>query len=345
MKRLTHLLETSLLLLLLLYSIVGCAQSGNLSASTVSSSSLPALTLTLSQTQTPKVVPGTMTTPALVTSTSQVIVSSPTQTMVSTPTISTPTIVSSPKAPQTPPKIIWSKPATPINLTIDSSAGRANYTVSGTQVSGYFYKPQGTGPFPAVLVLHGRAGLQDAQRLYASWLASQGNVAFAPDYFAPIGMSAASWAGTDYAKYTDQIRELLGRGLEALKSLSYVDSNNLEVVGFSLGGYYAFILATREDVKSIVSYYGAYVGTPLDQTPCTYTPAEIINQLKAPVLMFHGDKDELVPIAKADTMNNLIKGAGKSCDYVVYSGAGHAFGEPYVAMSKEKVLAFFKVKQ
>jgi dienelactone hydrolase len=83
----------------------------------------------------------------------------------------------------------------------------------------------------------------------ASWLATQGYIAFAPEYFTPIGVAGGTWTGPSYRHYTGQIRQILGDGLEVLKSLSYVDSTHLGAMGFSLGGYYAAILGTRADVN------------------------------------------------------------------------------------------------
>jgi len=122
----------------------------------------------------------------------------------------------------TPETIVWTKPSAPVTLTVDAATNKATYNSGGTQVSGYFYRPQGAGPFPAMLVLHGKGGLNEATKQYASWLATQGYVAFAPDYLTPIGIAPGAWAGADYGKHTDRIREDLGQGLEALKSLSYV---------------------------------------------------------------------------------------------------------------------------
>ncbi len=210
-----------------------------------------------------------------------------------------------------------------------------------------FYRPQGAGPFPAVLVLHGKSGLTSASQAYASWLATQGYVALAPDYFAPINMPAGTWTGSDYGKYTDRIREDLGQGLESLKSLSYVIPDRIGVVGHSLGGFFAFVLATRDDLKGIVSYYGAY-------QPQAVAPRYplIIAQMKAPVLMFHGDADTSVPIEQANTARDWLISNGKQFEYILYPGVGHALDLPRASTyhanatldAQQRGLAFLSAK-
>jgi len=151
-----------------------------------------------------------------------------TTTTTTSPTTPTPT----PTTPSTTPaptlaSIVWTTPAEPVTLTVDTAANRATYRSGGVEISGYFYKPSGRGPFPALLVLHGKSGLGTSIRDRTSWFAAKGYVAFAPNYFAPVGMTAEKFNVSFYKNNVDQVREILGQGLEALKSLSYVDSNHL----------------------------------------------------------------------------------------------------------------------
>jgi carboxymethylenebutenolidase len=252
--------------------------------------------------------------------------------------------------------IVWTAPSNLITLTVDESTNRATYQSGGVQISAYFYKPAGFGPFPAILMLHGKDGLQEHQRSYASWLAKQGYVVLAPDYLTPVGIASQAWTISDCGKYTDRIREIQGDGLESLKSLTYVDSNRIGVVGFSLGGYYAFILATRDDVKGIVSYYGAYFFSapykPENDRLVRYKFIDIVTQIKTPVLMFHGDADALVPISTADAVHGLLDSSNKLNEYYVYSGVGHAFNiqgastynTQATADSQQRALVFLEAK-
>ncbi len=272
----------------------------------------------------------------------------PAGTPITTPAPPSTTPTAKPPATPTPVPIVWARPGAPVTLTVDAAANSATYKSGAVDVSGYFYKPSGTGPFPAVLVLHGKSGQPKSPPPEVQWLATQGYVALAPDYFTPIGMTAEKFDVSFYLNNVDQAREVLGQGLEALKSLPYVSPGRIGVVGFSLGGYFAFILASRDDVKCIISYYGAYAPT----APARYRLADIIAQIKAPVLMFHGDKDELVPIANANTARDLLAMSGKQYEYIVYPGAGHTFNAPggplanpqATADAQQKVLTFLKTK-
>lgn len=330
MKRVSFFLALVMTFLLILTPVVGCGQKANAPTGSTTTTTTPETTTTANQSTPP-------------TSTE----SPPETTATSTTTTTTP-------ASFVP--IVWTTPTSPITLTVDEATKRATYQSGGSQISAYFYKPAGTGPFPAILMLHGKDGLQEYQRSYASWLSAQGYVVLAPDYLTPVGIASQAWTGSDYGKHTDRIREIQADGLESLKSLTYVDSNRMGIVGFSLGGYYAFILATRDDVKGIVSYYGAYFITapykPENDYLARYKFIDIVTQIKAPVLMFHGDTDALVSISTAEAARGLLDSNNKPNEYYVYAGVGHAFniqGAPTynaqaVADSEQKTIAFLKAK-
>jgi carboxymethylenebutenolidase len=179
-----------------------------------------------------------------------------------------------------------------------------------------------------MLVLHGGGGLVAHPRDFAAWLATQGYVALAPDYFSPLGVTRQTFDGqTFFVQYTDRAREHQGHGLECLKSLPYVDKQRVGVVGFSLGGYFAVVLAVRDDVKAVVSYYGATHGTPVSARPTKYTWGDVVAQVRAPVLMLHGEADTTAPISQASATHRLLLERGKQAELVTYPGAEHSFDQ------------------
>lgn len=304
----------------------------------------PNLTTTPAPEETSPPTPATESTPATEETPPQVETPPPPATTTITPP--TPTYTPPPTIPT--PSIVWTTPSTPVTLTVNEAAHSATYTSGGVQVSGYFYKPTGKGPFPAILVLHGKGGQNTNTRDRASWFAKQGYVAFAPDYFTPISMTAESFTVSFYSNSVDPAREVLGLGLEALKSLSYVEPNRLGVYGHSLGGYLSFILGTRDDVKGIVSCSGAYAPT----APARYPLTNICAEMKTAVLMFHCVPDALVPIDHANTASNLLISKGKQCEYIIYPDGGHVFdipgGQTYSATAtadfQQKMIAFLEAK-
>ena len=67
------------------------------------------------------------------------------------------------------------------------------------RLEGYLATPQGAGPWPGVIVLHGIFGLTDVTRGHADWLAKEGYLAVAPDLFSWGGRCpmVASFGGRD----------------------------------------------------------------------------------------------------------------------------------------------------
>jgi carboxymethylenebutenolidase len=334
MKRVSFFLALVVTFLLILTPVAGCGQKTNTSTESSTTTITTESTTTTSPTEPTNQASSTISTESLPeTSTSS--------TTTTTTTTTSPSFV----------PIVWSAIGLPVTLTVDEANNRATYTSGTTDISGYFYKPQGDGPFPAVVVLHGKAGLNETTRAYAAWLATKGYVAFAPDYFAPISMAAGVWAGSDYGKHQERIRTDLGQAIEAMKSVSFIKADCIGVVGFSLGGYFSFWLGTRDDVKAVISYYGAYAPTVIAKY-AGYGIIDIVAQIKSPVLMFHGDQDTWVPIDHANTTADLLKSNNKQYEYIIYSGAEHAFGPQYTSGpnaaantdSQQRALVFLEAK-
>jgi carboxymethylenebutenolidase len=90
-------------------------------------------------------------------------------------------------------------------------------------------------------------------------------------------------------------------------------ARGIGVVGFCFGGTYAYHLAANDSrIRAAVPFYG--------QPP---TMEEIPN-IKCPVLAFYGEQDERLMESLPALKENMAK-QGKTCEAIVYSGAGHAF--------------------
>lgn len=72
-------------------------------------------------------------------------------------------------------------------VEFESGAGKSNQT----RIIGYLARPQGSGPFPAVVVLHGCGGFHEDMLAWADRLRRWGYVALAVDSFGPRGIETA----------------------------------------------------------------------------------------------------------------------------------------------------------
>src|SRR5580765_1802771 len=129
---------------------------------------------------------------------------------------------------------------------------------SGT-MRGYLVQPAGTGPFPAVLVIHENRGLNPYVEDVARRAAVEGFLALAPDGLAPVGgYPGNDDDGRDMQAKLDQakLRADMLNGARFLKSHKS-SSGKLGATGFCWGGGTTNWLATTlgTDLQAAAPYY------------------------------------------------------------------------------------------
>lgn len=154
---------------------------------------------------------------------------------------------------------------------------------------GSLLKPDGPGPFPAVILLHSIGGLTHDAHLpaYQSQWARQGFVSLVVDSYGPRGR-------TTQMQYEPEIgrRRLFDAygAIRYLRSLPQVDPNRIAVIGFSDGGRVALGVAG-----------GLFPGEPLPRAAVGYYPAcgapLDIGVLKIPFLAHVAEFDDWHPWA------------------------------------------------
>jgi carboxymethylenebutenolidase len=192
-------------------------------------------------------------------------------------------------------------------------------SAEGAAVGAYLTCPKGDVARPAVVVIHGREGINDQIRDVARKLAKAGYVALAPNLLSRQG-ATSSIAQSEAASSTDRnvddetIIKNLNAGINYLKGQSFVGANKIGVVGFCWGGGKALLLTTRSrDLAASVIYYGT---NPQN--------LEAVKNITAPVLGQYGGADERITSA-VPQLEAAMKKYGKSFDYKIYPGAPHAF--------------------
>src|SRR5947207_13463963 len=116
----------------------------------------------------------------------------------------------------------------------------ANVAERAPKLLGYLARPDGDGPFPAVVVLHGCAGLASAGSLQlAEQLKDWGYVALTVDSLGPRGLTTACGG-----PFIDQPADAYA-ALRYLSQQSFVAAERVAVLGNSMGGYSALYAVDR----------------------------------------------------------------------------------------------------
>ncbi len=206
--------------------------------------------------------------------------------------------------------------------------------------------PDGKGPFPAVLVLHTSGGVQKYDIAYAEELAKKGYACLVPYYFDAYSISydTRAWATTVYA---ENILADFTAEIQYLKDQPKINKEKIGAVGFSMGGYWALILAGMEKVQAGVSYYGFLPGGAINFV-LRYHFEDIFTKHSSPVLILHGKDDMTVNVKNAQQLADMLKGKFCVWELHTYPNAGHRFDRggsllaPAASDSWSRTLAFLK---
>lgn len=194
---------------------------------------------------------------------------------------------------------------------------------------------------PGVLFLHGFPGSEknvDVQRA----LMERGIASFAPHF-------AGAWGSDGDYRFSTLVSQAR-RALGVLASFDCVNPRRLAVFGFSMGGWAALNLAgavpSLAGAVAVAPAGGPEMVTPdslelltrlsrpLDAAPPSsllkdfkeavrrHDPARAVSRPGCPLLLVHGDQDEVVPYPVSRRLAAL---AGKRARLVTARGADHAF--------------------
>jgi dienelactone hydrolase len=190
-------------------------------------------------------------------------------------------------------------------------------------------KPDGSGPFPAVVMLHDCSGLgprsSGAPRRWGNELLRQGYVILIPDSFSTRGHADGVCTNPSPSRNEVAPTRRARDAYEALayaRSLPYVDARHVGVMGGSHGG--SSTLATMVGGTGFAAAIALYPGCGFrygDWRPGTagvYKPA-------APLLILTGEKDDWTPAEPCRQLAERSTQAGYPVAIKIYPGAHHAF--------------------
>jgi dienelactone hydrolase len=200
-------------------------------------------------------------------------------------------------------------------------------TESALTLKGILNKPQGEGPFPAVVMLHSCVGLEGITTrkhldTWAQRLAGWGYVSLMVDSFGPRGQSdicASVYLIPPKARAQDA-----HDAKSYLTELSFVDKNQIALMGWSHGGW-----------TTLTAIYENYRGDPFRCAIAFYPYCDIdLQNLNSPLSILIGELDSWCPAQ----LCFLKMPSGKTTHEValkIYPQATHSFDLEGIDTSKE----------
>ncbi len=210
----------------------------------------------------------------------------------------------------------------PASAVVVSEA--VSYSDGQTQLQGHIYYDNASqAKRPGVLVVHEWWGLDDYAKKRATMLAELGYIAFAADMYG-VGKvtghpdQAKEWMMVN-ASNVSAWRQRATLALEQLRGHPLADADHMAAIGYCFGGSTVMQLAySGADLDGIASFHGSLPVPVEGETP----------DLKAAVLVLHGDADPFVEKPHVAKFKQSIESLGADWEMVSYGGAMHSFTNP-----------------
>lgn len=224
----------------------------------------------------------------------------------------------------------------------------------GTPLFAYVTEPPGGAPKPAPLVVlpHGGPEARDKFEYddLLQFLATRGYVVLQPTFRGSDGFGR-KFAEAGYRQWGGRMHEDVSDAVQALIKTGAVDPKRVCIVGGSYGGYEALWAAHAEpdlykcavsfdgvaDLKVVMAwerrhgetstfrYWVKSIGDPVadaaslaQRSPVTYA-----RSWTTPLLLIHGDKDDIVDVGQSRLMKRALEDAHKPVRYVEVKGMTH----------------------
>jgi dienelactone hydrolase len=222
---------------------------------------------------------------------------------------------------------------------------RVTFPVSDGVLNGALYLPPGTGPFPAVIAMHGCGGLYNNSGMpsarHADWgrkLSQQGFIVLLPDSFGSRGLG--SQCGVQDRKIRAS-RERVTDAIAAkdwLQQRSDVKAGSVSLLGWSNGGS-SVLAAIRSDRR------GSAVMPDFARAVAFYPGCRVHYENKnwrtrIPLLVLIGDADDWTPPGPCAGLVDAAQTRGEDAHIILYKGALHDFDHPSLKLREREGLAF-----
>jgi dipeptidyl aminopeptidase/acylaminoacyl peptidase len=217
----------------------------------------------------------------------------------------------------------------------------------GTQIPAYLTLPAGSDGknLPAIVMPHGGPASRDEWGFdwLSQYFAARGYAVIQPEFRGSTGYGDAWYQKNGFQSWRTSIGDVNDAGRWLVKS-GIADPKKLAIVGWSYGGYAALqssvldpdlfkaivAVAPVTDLETLRGEARNYTNFPQVDGQIGHgawvtegSPARNAARIKAPVLLFHGDRDTNVGVGESRLMVDKIKAAGGKVDFVEFKGLDH----------------------
>jgi len=225
----------------------------------------------------------------------------------------------------------------------------------GVRIPAYLTLPPGEARgLPLVVLVHGGPSSRDTMAFdyWAAFLASRGYAVLQPNFRGSGGYGAA-WERAGHGQWGGLMQTDVEDGVAALARNGAIDPARVCIVGASYGGYAALagaaltpnryrcaasiagisdlveFLRQREaqtgSESMVADYWRMSIGDRQEDRERirNVSPANLVDDVRIPILLMHGTDDTVVPIMQSQRMNDRLRSAGKDVRFVQLTGDDH----------------------
>jgi dienelactone hydrolase len=197
------------------------------------------------------------------------------------------------------------------------------------------YRPDGPGPFPAVVLHHQCGGLgqgrwQNLSMLeWAKQAVARGYAALVIDSLGPRDVKTVCMGAQGGVNFPRGVRDAL-QAAEHLRRFEFVDKDRIAIAGYSWGAMVAVLASSRRWGTSLAPGNRFAAAVAFYPGCFTIRPAagsyEIVNpDIDRPLLVLMGERDSETPAAECVPKLEGAKTAGAPVEWHVYPEATHCW--------------------
>jgi carboxymethylenebutenolidase len=201
----------------------------------------------------------------------------------------------------------------------------------GDGIEAYLAQPLDDGRFGGVVVIHHMPGWDEGTKEITRRFAAHGYLALCPNLYSREAPGAAPDEAAAIVRALGGVPDdrLVGDLEGCVGFLKSLPSSNgrAATIGYCSGGRQSFLAACSLSLDAAVDCYGAFVvGEPPEGTPLKIGPiVHLTKDLSCPLLGLFGAEDQHPSPEQVAELEEALKLAGKSYEFHIYQGAGHAF--------------------